>query len=63
MKYFKIITPDIDNMDGETNDHVGEKIKASEKMHKDRGVSVLFSRLSPKEISALRNYRKLKGVE
>lgn len=63
MKYFKIITPDTANMDEESSDKVGDKIKASKKMHKEKSVSGVFTSLSPKEISALRNYRKLKGDE
>ena len=33
MKYFKVITPDTANMDEVTNEPVGEKIKALERMH------------------------------
>ena len=60
MKYFKVITPDIHTMDGETSDTVGEKIKASKMMQEQQGVSKLFAALSPKELAAL---RKFKGVE
>ena len=52
MKFFKVITPDTSNMDGQTSNPVGEKIKASEKMRKD-GISRLFINLSPEEIDFL----------
>jgi len=60
MKYFKVITPDTANMDGETSEPFAEKIKASKMMQEQQGVSGLFAVLSPKELAALRKY---KGVE
>ena len=50
MKYFKIITQDTANMDGESPDKVGDKIKASEKMHKD-GISRLFAPFNKRELT------------
>jgi len=59
MKYFKVITPEIANMDGETSDPVGEKIKASEKMRKD-GISRLFAPLSKRELQYINHLKEVK---